>query len=60
MKILVEGKLSIETCPFCSWRPYPSIIEQSGHYICDIDGCDCSIEETYCRYMKELGDDYDC
>ena len=56
MKFIVdEMPKSKGECPFSEWKPYPTIIEETGRYICKINHNDCNLCETECQFLKWEG-----
>lgn len=54
MKFIVdEMPKSKSKCPFSEWKPYPPIMEETGHYICKINQNDCNLCETECQLLKQ-------
>ena len=54
MKFIVdEMPKSKSECLFSEWKPYPPIMEETGHYICKINQNDCNLCETECKLLKQ-------
>ena len=44
MKFIVDELPEYKKCcPYAQWKPYPPIIEESGNYICKINGKNCNL-----------------
>ena len=56
MKFIVDEMPKDKSeCPFSEWKPYPPIMEKTGHYICKINHNDCNLCETECQLLKREG-----
>ena len=54
MKFIVdEMPKSKSECHFSEWKPYPPIMEETGHYVCKINHNDCNLCKTECELLEQ-------